>query len=167
MDRLGRSEWPAPVRRIELESTPRELAGRMESENLMVLDRRDDDGVSPRPIFPGRINLPYGSCQDATGELPRDREIAASAAEERSGSPPRSSSGRASSGSCTSPTAVSAPGSGNGRPSIAASYFFFVFSPDLPHGADPNQREREALSRMLDLDPRRCRWASRARDEEK
>jgi len=40
----------------------------MESDNLMVLDVRDDDEFA-RPIFPGRSTFPYGELPDRQGEL--------------------------------------------------------------------------------------------------
>src|SRR5215204_2574494 len=74
----GMTAWRSegrPVRRIEL-IDPDELAARMESDDLMVLDVRDDDEFAEGHI-PGSVHLPYGELPDRQGELPRDREIAA------------------------------------------------------------------------------------------
>jgi hydroxyacylglutathione hydrolase len=74
----GMTSWRSegrPVRRIE-QIDPEELAGRLESDDLMVLDVRDDDEFAEAHI-PGSVNLPYGELPDRQGELPRDREIAA------------------------------------------------------------------------------------------
>jgi hydroxyacylglutathione hydrolase len=69
-----RSEGRA-VRRIE-QIDPEELAERLEGDDLLVLDVRDDDEFADAHI-PGSINLPYGELPDRQGELPRDRAIAA------------------------------------------------------------------------------------------
>jgi rhodanese-related sulfurtransferase/glyoxylase-like metal-dependent hydrolase (beta-lactamase superfamily II) len=74
----GMTAWRSegrPVRRIEL-IDPEELAGRMEDDDLFVLDVRDDDEFAEAHI-PGSTNLPYGELPDRQGELPRDRAIAA------------------------------------------------------------------------------------------
>ncbi len=64
-----------PVRRIE-QIDPDELAGRLESDDMLVLDVRDEDEFAEGHI-PGSIHLPYGELPDRLGELPRDRAIAA------------------------------------------------------------------------------------------
>ncbi len=74
----GMTSWPSegrPVRRIE-QIDPEELAGRLESGDIMVLDVRDDDEFAEAHI-PGSVNLPFGDLPERLGELPRDREIAA------------------------------------------------------------------------------------------
>ena len=74
----GMTAWRSegrPVRRIEL-IDPEELAGRLEEDDLMVLDVRDEDEYVDGHI-PGSVNMPYGELPDRQGELPRDREIAA------------------------------------------------------------------------------------------
>jgi hydroxyacylglutathione hydrolase len=74
----GMTAWRSegrPVRRIEL-IDPEELAGRMEGDDMLVLDVRDDDEFAEAHI-PGSINLPYGELPARQGELPRDRAIAA------------------------------------------------------------------------------------------
>ena len=74
----GMTAWRSegrPVRRIEL-IDPEELAGRLEEDEVMVLDVRDEDEFADGHI-PGSVNLPYGELPDRQGELPRDREIAA------------------------------------------------------------------------------------------
>src|SRR3954453_14422241 len=69
-----RSEGRA-VRRIEL-IDPDELATRLDGDDLVVLDVRDDDEFEEFHI-PGSVHLPYGELPDRQGELPRDRAIAA------------------------------------------------------------------------------------------
>ena len=69
-----RSEGRA-VRRIEL-IDPHELAERLEDDDLLVLDVRDDDEYAEAHI-PGSVHLPYGELPQRQGELPRDRPIAA------------------------------------------------------------------------------------------
>jgi hydroxyacylglutathione hydrolase len=64
-----------PVRRIEL-IDPEQLAERLDGEDLIVLDVRDEHEFAEAHI-PGSIHLPYGELPDRQGELPRDREIAA------------------------------------------------------------------------------------------
>lgn len=74
----GMTAWRSegrPVRRIE-QIDPEELAGRLESDDVMVLDVRDDDEFAEGHI-PGSVNLPYGELPDRKDELPRDRAIAA------------------------------------------------------------------------------------------
>jgi len=74
----GMTAWRSedrPVHRIEL-IDPEELAGRMEDDDMLVLDVRDDDEFAEAHI-PGSINLPYGELPARQGELPRDRAIAA------------------------------------------------------------------------------------------
>src|SRR5215216_4271117 len=74
----GMTAWRSegrPVRRIEL-IDPDELAERLEGDDLVVLDVRDDDEYADAHI-PGSIHLPYGELPDRQGELPRDRPIAA------------------------------------------------------------------------------------------
>ncbi len=74
----GMTAWRSegrPVGRIEL-IDPEELAGRLEDDELMVLDVRDEDEYAAGHI-PGSVNVPYGELPDRQGELPRDREIAA------------------------------------------------------------------------------------------
>jgi hydroxyacylglutathione hydrolase len=74
----GMTAWRSegrPVRRIEL-IDPDELAERLDSDDLVVLDVRDDDEFAEAHI-PGSINLPYGELPDRQSELPRDRGIAA------------------------------------------------------------------------------------------
>ncbi len=64
-----------PVRRIEL-IDPDELAQRLEDDDLLVLDVREEDEFAEAHI-PGSVNLPYGELPERQGELPRDRAIAA------------------------------------------------------------------------------------------
>jgi hydroxyacylglutathione hydrolase len=74
----GMTAWRSEgrsVRRIEL-IDPDQLAERLEGDDLVVLDVRDDDEFADFHI-PGSIHLPYGDLPDRQGELPRDREIAA------------------------------------------------------------------------------------------
>jgi len=74
----GMTAWRSegrPVRRIEL-IDPDGLAERLEGDDLIVLDVRDDDEYADAHI-PGSIHLPYGELPDRQGELPRDRPIAA------------------------------------------------------------------------------------------
>jgi hydroxyacylglutathione hydrolase len=74
----GMTAWRSegrPVRRIEL-IDPDELAVRLEREDLVVLDVRDDDEFAESHI-PGSIHLPYGELPGRQSELPRDRTIAA------------------------------------------------------------------------------------------
>src|SRR3954451_21787131 len=74
----GMTAWRSegrPVRRIEL-IDPHELAGRLENDELVVLDVRDDDEYEEAHI-PGSLHLPYGELPDRQSELPRDRPIAA------------------------------------------------------------------------------------------
>jgi hydroxyacylglutathione hydrolase len=74
----GMTAWRSegrPVRRIEL-IDPEELATRLDGDDLVVLDVRDDDEFAEAHI-PGSIHLPYGELPERQGELPRDRAIAA------------------------------------------------------------------------------------------
>jgi hydroxyacylglutathione hydrolase len=74
----GMTAWRSegrPVRRIELIDTD-ELAERLEADDLLVLDVRDDDEWAEVHI-PGSIHLPYGELPERQGELPRDKAIAA------------------------------------------------------------------------------------------
>src|SRR5215212_12180775 len=74
----GMTAWRSegrPVRRIEL-IDPDELAARLEGDDLLVLDVRDDDEFADFHI-PGSVHLPYGDLPERQGELPRDRAIAA------------------------------------------------------------------------------------------
>ena len=74
----GMTAWRSegrPVQRIEL-IDPDELAERLEGDDLLVLDVRDDDEFAEAHI-PGSVNLPYGELPERQGELPRDRAIAA------------------------------------------------------------------------------------------
>jgi hydroxyacylglutathione hydrolase len=74
----GMTAWRSegrPVRRIEL-IDPDQLAERLEADDLLVLDVRDDDEFAEAHI-PGSVHLPYGELPDRQGELPRDRAIAA------------------------------------------------------------------------------------------
>src|SRR6188472_63017 len=74
----GMTAWRSegrPVRRIEL-IDPEQLAERLDGEDLIVLDVRDEREFAEAHI-PGSIHLPYGELPDRQGELPRDREIAA------------------------------------------------------------------------------------------
>jgi hydroxyacylglutathione hydrolase len=64
-----------PVDRIEL-IDPDELAERLEADDLLVLDVRDDNEFAEAHI-PGSVHLPYGELPERQGELPRDRQIAA------------------------------------------------------------------------------------------
>jgi hydroxyacylglutathione hydrolase len=63
------------VRRIELIDSD-ELARRLEADDLLVLDVRDDDEWVEAHI-PGSIHLPYGELPERQAELPRDKTIAA------------------------------------------------------------------------------------------
>jgi hydroxyacylglutathione hydrolase len=74
----GMTAWRTegrPVRRIELIDTY-ELAERLEADDLVVLDVRDDDEWAEGHI-PGSIHLPYGELPERMDELPRDKGIAA------------------------------------------------------------------------------------------
>jgi hydroxyacylglutathione hydrolase len=74
----GMTAWRSegrPVRRIEL-IDPDELAERLERDDLLVLDVRDQEEFSEAHI-PGSVHLPYGELPDRQDELPRDRPIAA------------------------------------------------------------------------------------------
>ena len=74
----GMTAWRSegrPVNRIEL-IAPDELARMLESDELLVLDVRDEDEYAEGHI-PGSVHLPYGELPDRQGELPRDRAIAA------------------------------------------------------------------------------------------
>ena len=74
----GSSPWRSegrPVRRIEL-IDPDELAERLEDDELLVLDVREENEFAEAHI-PGSVNLPYGELPERQGELPRDRAIAA------------------------------------------------------------------------------------------
>ena len=74
----GMTAWRSedrPVRRIEA-IDPEELAGRLESDDVVVLDVRDD-GEFAEGHIPGSVHLPYGELPDRQSELPRDRPIAA------------------------------------------------------------------------------------------
>jgi hydroxyacylglutathione hydrolase len=74
----GMTAWRSegrPVLRIEL-IDPEQLAERLDGQDLIVLDVRDEHEFAEGHI-PGSINLPYGELPDRQGELPRDREIAA------------------------------------------------------------------------------------------
>src|ERR671919_780 len=74
----GMTAWRSeerPVRRIEMVD-PEELAQRLESDDLLVLDVRDDDEFAEAHI-PGSVHLPYGELPERQSELPRDRAIAA------------------------------------------------------------------------------------------
>jgi hydroxyacylglutathione hydrolase len=69
-----RSEGRA-VERIEL-IDPDELAERLDDDELMVLDVRDEDEYEDGHL-PGSVHLPYGQIPKRKDELPRDRPIAA------------------------------------------------------------------------------------------
>jgi hydroxyacylglutathione hydrolase len=74
----GMTAWRSegrPVRRIEL-IDPDELAERLEADDMLILDVRDDDEFAEAHI-PGSVHLPYGELPERQGELPRDRQIAA------------------------------------------------------------------------------------------
>jgi len=74
----GMTAWRSegqPVRRIEL-IDPDELAERLDADDLVVLDVREQDEFAEGHI-PGSVNLPYGQLPERQGELPRDRAIAA------------------------------------------------------------------------------------------
>jgi hydroxyacylglutathione hydrolase len=74
----GMTAWRSegrPVQRIEL-LDPERLAERLEEDELLVLDVRDEDEWEEGHI-PGSVHLPYGELPDRMGELPRDRTIAA------------------------------------------------------------------------------------------
>ena len=74
----GMTAWRSegrPVQRIEL-IDPAELADRLETDQLLVLDVRDDHEYAEAHI-PGSVNLSYGELPERQGELPRDRTIAA------------------------------------------------------------------------------------------
>ena len=74
----GMTAWRSegrPVQRIEL-IDPDELAERLEGDDLLVLDVREDNEFAEAHI-PGSVNLPYGDLPERQGELPRDRAIAA------------------------------------------------------------------------------------------
>ena len=74
----GMTSWRSegrPVNRIE-QIDPDELAGRLEGDDVLVLDVRDEDEFTEGHI-PGSIHLPYGELPDRLGEVPRDKEIAA------------------------------------------------------------------------------------------
>ena len=74
----GMTAWRSegrPVRRIEL-IDPDELAERLDHDDLLVLDVRDDDEWAEAHI-PGSVHLPYGELPERQSELPRDRAIAA------------------------------------------------------------------------------------------
>jgi hydroxyacylglutathione hydrolase len=74
----GMTAWRSegrPVERIEL-IDPDELADRLDTGDLIVLDVRDDDEWAEAHI-PGSIHLPYGELPGRQDELPRDRAIAA------------------------------------------------------------------------------------------
>jgi len=74
----GMTAWRSegrPVRRIEL-IDPDELAERLETDDMLVLDVRDDDEFAEAHI-PGSVHLPYGELPERQAELPRDRQIAA------------------------------------------------------------------------------------------
>ncbi len=74
----GMTAWRSegrPVRRIEL-IDPEQLAERLEENDLLVLDVRDEDEWEEGHI-PGSLHLPYGELSDRQDELPRDRAIAA------------------------------------------------------------------------------------------
>jgi rhodanese-related sulfurtransferase/glyoxylase-like metal-dependent hydrolase (beta-lactamase superfamily II) len=74
----GMTAWRSegrPVRRIELIDTD-ELAERLEADDLLVLDVRDDDEWAEAHI-PGSIHLPYAELPERQGALPRDKAIAA------------------------------------------------------------------------------------------
>jgi hydroxyacylglutathione hydrolase len=74
----GMTAWRSegrPVQRIEL-IDPDELAERLEADDLLVLDVRDEDEWAEAHI-PGSVHLPYGELPERQGELPRDRQIAA------------------------------------------------------------------------------------------
>jgi hydroxyacylglutathione hydrolase len=73
----GMTAWRSegqPVRSIELIDTD-ELAERLEADDLVVLDVRDDDEWAEGHI-PGSIHLPYGDLPERLGAVPRDRAIA-------------------------------------------------------------------------------------------
>jgi hydroxyacylglutathione hydrolase len=74
----GMTAWRSegrPVRRIEL-IDPDELAQRLDSDELLILDVRDEDEWAAAHI-PGSVHVPYGELPERQGELPRDRPIAA------------------------------------------------------------------------------------------
>jgi hydroxyacylglutathione hydrolase len=74
----GMTAWRSegrPVRRIELIDAD-ELAERLEADDLLVVDVRDDDEWAEAHI-PGSMHLPYGQLLERLEELPRDRTIAA------------------------------------------------------------------------------------------
>ena len=56
---------------------PEELARRLgNGDGLTVLDVRDEDEFAEGHI-PGSVHIPYGELVERSGELPRDRTIAA------------------------------------------------------------------------------------------
>lgn len=63
------------VQTIELIDTD-DLARRMEGEELLVLDVRDDDEFADQHI-PGSVHIPYAHLPERLDELPRDAAIAA------------------------------------------------------------------------------------------
>jgi rhodanese-related sulfurtransferase len=74
----GMTAWRSegrPVQRIEL-IDPDELAERLEQDDLLVLDVRDQDEFAEAHI-PGSVHLPYGELPERRDELPRERTIAA------------------------------------------------------------------------------------------
>ena len=74
----GMTAWRAEdrdVQTIELIDTD-DLARRMEGEELLVLDVRDDDEFADQHI-PGSVHIPYAHLPERLDELPRDAAIAA------------------------------------------------------------------------------------------
>jgi rhodanese-related sulfurtransferase/glyoxylase-like metal-dependent hydrolase (beta-lactamase superfamily II) len=74
----GMTAWRSegrPVRRIEL-IDPDELAQRIEADDLLVLDVREEHEFAEAHI-PDSVHLPYGDLPERQSELPRDRAIAA------------------------------------------------------------------------------------------
>ena len=74
----GMTAWRSegrPVRRIEM-IDPDVLAERLESDDLVVLDVRDEEEWRKGHI-PGSVHVPYGELPERKDELPRDKAIAA------------------------------------------------------------------------------------------
>ena len=74
----GMTAWRAAdreVQTIELIDTD-DLARRMQNEELLVLDVRDEDEFAEQHI-PGSVHIPYAHLPERMAELPRDATIAA------------------------------------------------------------------------------------------